>query len=150
MSWVQESCSRSVIMKTLSTFLLLLTWAVTIYAADPLQTLSSIHDFAFGGIGVAGTTSEGEVVFREIYNRPSAKDDFLKLLNSGDPQARCYALVALRGLSPQIYSSEIEKYKKDKTKVTTIGGCMIAVFPMSSVVSNIEAGYYDSYIKKHK
>ena len=137
-------------MKTLSTFLLLLTWAVTIHAADPLQTLSSIHDFAFGGIGVAGTTSEGEVAFREIYNRPSAKDDFLKLLNAGNPQARCYALVALRGLSPQIYSSEIEKYKKDKTKVTTIGGCMIAVFPMSSVATNIEAGYYDSYIKKQK
>jgi hypothetical protein len=68
-------------MKTLSTFLLLLTWAVTTYAADPLQTLSSIHDFAFGGIGVAGTTSEGEVVFREIYNRPSAKEDFLKALD---------------------------------------------------------------------
>ena len=137
-------------MKTLSTFLLLLTWTVTTGAADPLQTLSSIHDFAFGGIGVAGTTSEGEVVFREICNRPSAKDDFLKLLNSGNPQARCYALVALRGLNPQIYSSEIEKCKKDKTKVTTIGGCMIAVFPMSSVATNIEAGYYDSYIKKQK
>ena len=99
---------------------------------------------------MAGTTSEGEVAFREIYNRPSAKDDFLKLLNAGNPQARCYALVALRDLNPQIYSSEIEKYKKDKTKVTTIGGCMIAVFPMSSVATNIEAGYYDSYIKKHK
>jgi hypothetical protein len=137
-------------MKTLSTFLLLLTWAVTTHAADPLQTLSSIHDFAFGGIGVAGTISEGEVAFREIYNRPSAKDDFLQLLNSGNPQAKCYALVALRGLNPQIYSSKIEEYKKDETKVTTIGGCMIAVFPMSSVATSVEAGYYDSYIKKHK
>jgi len=137
-------------LKTLSTFLLLLTWAVTTHAADPLQTLSSIHDFAFGGIGVAGTTSEGEVAFREIYDRPSATDDFLKLLNSGNPQAKCYALVALRGLNPQVYSSKIEEYKKDKTTVTTIGGCMIAVFPMSSVATNIEAGYYDSYIKKHK
>ena len=86
-------------MKTLSTFLLLLTWAVTTHAADPLQTLSSIHDFAFGGIGVAGTTSEGEVAFRQIYNRPSATDDFLKLLNSGNSQAKCYALVALRSLN---------------------------------------------------
>ena len=137
-------------MKTLSTFLLLLTWAVTTHAADALKTLSSIHDFAFGGIGVAATTSEGEVVFREIYNRPSAKDDFLELLNSGNPQAKCYALVALRSLDPQIYSSKIEKYKKDKTNVTTIGGCMIAVLPRSSVATNIEAGYYDSYIKKHK
>ena len=125
-------------------------WAVSTHAADPLKTLSSIHDFAFGGIGVAGATSEGEVAFRQIYNRPSAKDDFLKLLNSGNPQAKCYALVALRGLNPQIYFSKIETYKKDTTKVTTIGGCMIAVFPMSSVATNIEAGYYDSYIKKHK
>jgi hypothetical protein len=137
-------------MKSLSTFLLLLIWAVSTHAADPLKTLSSIHDFAFGGIGVAGTISEGEVAFREIYNRPSAKDDFLQLLNSGNPQAKCYALVAFRGLNPQIYSSKIEEYKKDKTKVTTIGGCMIAVFPMSSVATNVEAGYYDSYIKKHK
>jgi hypothetical protein len=137
-------------MKALSTFLLLLIWAVSTHAADPLKTLSSIHDFAFGGIGVAGTTSQGEVAFREIYDRPSAKDDFLKLLSSGNPQAKCYALVGLRALNPQVYSSKIEEYKKDKTKVTTIGGCMIAVFPMSSVATNIEAGYYDSYIKKHK
>jgi hypothetical protein len=137
-------------MKTRSTILLLLTWAVTTHAADPLKTLSSIHDFAFGGIGAAGTTSEGEVAFREIYTRPSAKDDFLELLNSGDPQTKCYALVALRSLDPQTYSSKIEKYKKDKTNVTTIGGCMIAVLPMSSAAINIEAGYYDSYIKKHK
>jgi hypothetical protein len=124
--------------------------AVTTHAADPLKTLSSIHDFAFGGIGAAGITSQGEVAFRDIYARPSAKDDFLRLLNYGNPQAKCYALVALRSLDPQTYSSRIETYKKDKTNVTTIGGCMIAVLPMSSVATNIEAGHYDGYIKKHK
>jgi hypothetical protein len=133
-----------------TTVLLLLTWAVTVHAADSFETLSSIHDFAFGGIGAAGTTSKGEVAFRDIYNRPSAKDDFLKLLSSGNPQAKCYALVALRSLDPQTFSSKIETYKKDKTNVTTIGGCMIAVLPMSSVATNIEAGHYDSHIKKHE
>ena len=125
-------------------------WAITTHAADPLKTLSSIHDFAFGGIGVGGTISKGEVAFREIYDRPSAKGDFVELLNSGNPQAKCYALVALRSLDPQTYSSKIETYKKDKTNVTTIGGCVITVLPMSSVATNIEAGHYDSYIKKHK
>jgi hypothetical protein len=133
-----------------TTFLLFLTCAVTLHASDSFEILSSIHDFAFGGVGVAGTTSKGEVVFREMYDRPSAKDDFLELLNSGNPQAKCYALVALRSLDPQIYSSKIETYKKDKTNVTTIGGCSIAVLPMSSVATNIEAGYYDSYVKRHK
>jgi hypothetical protein len=132
------------------TTFLLLPWAVRTYAADSFEILSSIHDFAFGGIGVAATTSKGELAFRDIYNRPSAKDDFLKLLSSGNAQAKCYALVALRSLDPQIYFSKIEEYKKDKTNVTTIGGCMIAVLPMSSVATNIESGYYDSYIKRHQ
>ena len=126
-------------LKTLSTFLLLLTWAVTTHAADPLQTLSSIHDFAFGGIGVAGTTSEGEVAFREIYNRPSATADFLKLLNSGNPQAKCYALVALRSLDPQIYFSKIEKYIKIRCRKRLLY-CIMA-YPKRQTLLNTGQGF---------
>jgi hypothetical protein len=136
--------------KVLALILGLLALSLPAHSEDALKTLRSVSHFAFGGVGAAGTVSEGEVAFREVLKRASAKEDFSAVLKSGTPQAKCYALVALRSLDPQIYSVHIEKFKKDKTDVTTIGGCIIMVLPMSSVVGNIEAGNYDRYVGKQK
>ena len=115
--------------------------------SDVLKELASIHDFAFGGIGAAGTTSKGEIAFRQVLQRPSAEKDFVDLLATGNAQARCYALVALHGLNPALYAERVRQFEGDQSKVTTIGGCMITDQPMASVVTNISNGRYDSYLK---
>jgi len=115
--------------------------------SDPLKELASIHDFAFGGIGAAGIISKGEVAFRQVLQRSTAEKDFVDLLATGNAQARCYALVALHGLNPGLYAERVRQFEGDRSKVTTIGGCIISEQPMSSVVINIGRGRYDSYLK---
>ena len=83
------------------------------FAAEALDKLSSIPDFAFGGIGYAGKTSEGELLFREIYAKADAKSACGKLLKTGNIQAQCYALVALRKLDPDTYNMEKVNYSKE-------------------------------------
>lgn len=135
-------------MKPLSaTLLILLLLVTTALPADPLKRLASVHDFAFGGIGVAGVTSEGELAFREVLKRRAAEADFTTLLDSGNAQARCYALVGLHVLNPKAYVIHARRFEHDNTAVCTIGGCIILTQPMASVVANITAGRYDRHAK---
>ena len=117
-------------------------------ADDAVKKLASVRDFAFGGVGVAGITSQGELAFRKVAGGKSAVADFAALLESGNAAARCYALTGLHVLAPDLFAQEIKRYEKDKTSVSTVSGCMIMSLPMSSVVANITAGRYDSYVKK--
>jgi hypothetical protein len=91
-------------MKKTFIVLLLSNWLLMpfAYSSDSLERLASIRDLAFGGIGVAGITSQRELAFRDILGRSTAENDFLTLLDSGNAQARCYALVALRSINPKI------------------------------------------------
>lgn len=125
-----------------------LLMAAGAHAADPVKKLASIHDFAFGGIGVVGITSEGELAFREILKRPTAEIDFAGLLESGNAQARCYALAALHVLNPKAYAARSAQFARNKSTVSTIAGCIKMELPMSSVVANITAGRYDRFVKK--
>ena len=66
----------------------------------PFERLANIDRFAFGGIGYAGLTSQGEKDYKLILARPSAMADFERLLSSGNSQAKSYALVGIRFLIP--------------------------------------------------
>jgi hypothetical protein len=130
-------------------FVMLLCASVAIAeASDPIKELASIPHFAFGGIGYTGTTSKGELAFREILKRPSAEMDFTNLLASGNAQARCYALVALHSLNPKAYADRVPQFEHDQTQVSLISGCIVTGEPMSSVVVSIGSGRYDSYLKR--
>lgn len=136
-------------MKYAAMFLVLsFVLAGTLHAADPVKKLAAVHDFAFGGVGFAGTTSAGETAFREVMERKTAEADFVALLDSGNPQARCYALVGLRLLNPTALGTQVKRFAKDKTTVSTMAGCMIAQQPMLSVVATISAGHYDEQAKR--
>lgn len=132
----------------LPVLLMLLLLATTVLPSDALKQLASIRDFAFGGIGVAGVTSEGELAFREVLKRGTAEADFTALLDSGNAQARCYALVGLHVLNPAACASAAKRFAHDKTAVSTIGGCIIMTQSMASVVANITAGRYDRHARK--
>lgn len=108
---------------------------------DPVfERLAKTERFAFGGIGRAGTISQGEVDYKEILVRPSAQKDFLKLLKEGNPQAQCYALVGLSALDPKIFAKVSASYLKSQAPVATMSGCIAGKEAQSEIVKNIEAG----------
>lgn len=135
-------------MKRLACLLLCAGLCLASVMADPVKDLESASHFAFGGVGVAGTTSQGEREFRAILDGKSPKKDFLALLKSGNPQGRCYALVGLHLVDAKAFDAAASKLEKSKTSVATIGGCIIMSQPMGAIVTNIRAGRYDGYAKR--
>lgn len=130
--------------------LLSLLFLSPLSAASAFRDLARVEAFAFGGIGIAGTTSAGEIAFREILAGPNAAAEFQRLLAKGNPPARCYALAALHALDLPAYREAAARFAKSETPVKTIGGCCIVTLPIRSVVANISAGRYDRAVKPGK
>ncbi|MDB6153566.1 MAG: hypothetical protein JWL90_2019 [Chthoniobacteraceae bacterium] len=108
-----------------------------------IEKLGGIEVFAFGGIGFAGTTSEGEIAFKQIFKSDSAEADLLELLKTGNAQSKCYALVGLRLKNRPAFNEQVKSFTSSKQEVQTCGGCIMMKLPMSSVVAGIERGNYD-------
>jgi hypothetical protein len=128
----------------LSSFVVLVT-ACIVRGRDEeaVETLAHIPLFAFGGIGIAGTTSNGEAAFHNVFESRNAAADFAQILKTGTPQAQCYALVGLRLKDRAAFDEQVKRFASSKQEVQTCAGCMMSKQPMSSVVANINKGWYD-------
>lgn len=105
--------------------------------ADPVTQLSKIEVYAFGGIGFAGTISQGEKLYQAILKRPTATADFVKIAEKGTPEAKMYALHALARLSFDQYRKLKKSAKRDQ-KVTTMQGCLLSHQTVGDVLDGIE------------
>jgi hypothetical protein len=113
---------------------------------DDWNTLKAAQWFALGGIGVAGTTSKEEMAFRSLLHEPNAAGKLKALLSEANLAGQCYALLGLYVLHDAAYQENVARYKSSDARVKTVGGCMITEQSVSSVVSNIAAGRYDSML----
>lgn len=111
--------------------------------ATTSKKLSDVTLFAFGGIGVAGTTSPGEIAFRDVLKTQTAADQFVAVLRQGGPAGQCYALVGLRLKNRALFDAQVKSFSGSKVEVQTASGCMMMKLPMSSVVAGIRSGNYD-------
>jgi hypothetical protein len=123
---------------------------VEFYDAD-VQRLVSVEWFAFGGIGYAGMTSVGEKAFGALVKKKEAIRYILAAFDYGNPEARCYALVALRESSPKLFSERLASFRKQlPKKITTMCGCIVSEDKPSDVLAAIEAGKYAEYFKQYE
>jgi len=120
--------------------------AASAWAGQPVDStferLAKVDRFAFGGIGYAGITSQGEKDYNVILARPSALADFERLVSVGNPQAKCYALFGIRALSPNRFKELSRTLRESKTEVVTQSGCIESKEPLGTVLKDIEAGDY--------
>jgi hypothetical protein len=111
--------------------------------SDPVfSRLTNVDHFAFGGVGFAGTTSQGEKDYLVLRTRPAARADFERLFAVGNMQAKCYALVALRELEPAKFTELSLGLRKSKDKVRTMSGCIVYEQALASVVARVQAGVF--------
>jgi hypothetical protein len=108
-----------------------------------LDRLANIDRFAFGGIGYAGVTSDGEKDYKLILSRPTALRDFERLYSSGNLQAKCYALVGIRRLAPGRFEELSKSLLASKQSVLTQSGCIVSSEAFGAIVNHIQAGLYD-------
>jgi hypothetical protein len=103
-----------------------------------------INEFAFGGIGYAGITSDGEKLFFRVLEL-GGRNGLVDLYQRGNTQAKAYALVGLRWLNAPEYKVYRDEFRSSAVPVVVQSGCIVRHQDASFVVSVIEAGAYDSY-----
>src|SRR6266568_1226803 len=69
------------------------------------EQLLSVRCFAFGGVGYAGVTSEGEKAYRAIASGTNALALFSAALTNGNAQAKLYALCGIRQFAPRTFEA---------------------------------------------
>ena len=130
-----------------------------VFAAEPIRSpegptvkqaydeLLSVQFFAFGGVGFAGTTSEGEKAFRTVAASTNGLELFTAVLKHGNAQGQLYALCGIRALAREKFETSAKPLVTANRKVTTMSGCMGMEEGASNVVARISAGSYDAQIR---
>jgi hypothetical protein len=109
------------------------------------QQLLTIRSFAFGGIGFAGRTSEGEAAYQAIAASTNALALFSGVFTNGNAQAKLYALCGIQRFAPGRFASYAGSLRAANPEVETIQGCIISHEFAIDVISRISAGSYDLY-----
>jgi hypothetical protein len=125
--------------------------AVVAFAEQQISSeavLQKTQMFALGGIGVAGTMSEGERALREILKQPDALARLEALLANGSPAGKLYALLGLRIKDRPRYERARDKFPKLEMKIETARGCMLDREPVSHLADEIERGQYDTFLDR--
>jgi hypothetical protein len=110
--------------------------------------------FAFGPVGFAAFTAEGDLAVRILVRHPKAIAIFQLIADRAGPGG-LYALAALRALDRDAYEKSLPQFKASlarerRKKVTLQAGCIAHDELISEVLTKLEAGAYDSFIPKPK
>jgi len=104
--------------------------------------------FALGGIGVAGTMSEGERALRDVLKESDGPARLEKLLADASPAGQLYALLGLRLRDRAAYARALEKLRTTDAKVQTARGCILQQESFGDLVKEIERGQYDNFLAR--
>jgi hypothetical protein len=116
--------------------------------ADADTTLRKAGSFALGGVGVAGTMSEGERALREVLKATDAVARLENALPSSSPAGQLYALLGLRLRDRAAYQRALEKYRANTAKVQTMRGCILQQESFRDLIKQIEHGDYDTFLSR--
>lgn len=128
----------------------LLAGNAPLQAAEPEaeSTLRNTTSFALGGVGVAGTMSQGERALREILKQPDAISRLESLLPQASPAGQLYALLGLRAQDRDAYQRASIKYGQRDGNVETMRGCILQREPFRTLAKQIDHGDYDSSLSR--
>ena len=140
-------------MKTLALIVgITLTQFAVFVVAAPENTatrdLAAAKSFAFGGVGVAGLTSEGERNLRAVLDRPDASQQLQAALARATPAGELYILVGLRRCDRAAYEKVFGSVARPNDDVEVARGCMISREPFRRLLSQIQEGRFDDYLTR--
>jgi hypothetical protein len=110
--------------------------------------VAAAKQFALGGIGAAGTMSEGEQKLRAVLQASDASQQLQTALAQATPAGQLYILVGLRRCDRAAYQKIIRTLSRSKEEVETIRGCSIGREPFEKLLSEINEGRFDLYLSQ--
>jgi hypothetical protein len=134
----------------LSAVAILILWVPSARSEQsaPDVTLRKTELFALGGVGVAGSMSEGERALREVLKESGVTARLEKLLSDASPAGQLYALLGLRVRDRAAYERALGKLRTTNAKVRTARGCMLSEESFGDLVKEIERGQYDNFLAR--
>lgn len=105
-----------------------------------IHRLSTVPIFAIGGVGFAGSTSQGEKDFLVVLGDTHAMQNFEDLYQHGNAQARAYALLGIYSIDPAQFHALSSPMSKSTEKVKTMSGCIMSTKTFGAIVREIGAG----------
>jgi hypothetical protein len=114
-----------------------------------LEHLSKVGMFAFGGVGFAGMTSEGEKDLRVLLSQPApdALGSLETVYAQGTLAAKGYAVAGIRTLDEKRSKELIKPLESSQQRVLTMHGCIIESTTMAIIATSIDSGNYDTRLK---
>ena len=122
--------------------------ARAITPVDPNSDLQKAGTFAMGGIGIAGTMSEGERALRKCLKEPNAASRLENMIPNATPAGKLYALIGLRSVDRVAYARAFDACRTIDTKVSTMHGCLIDRESFRDLVQEIDRGVYDTFLAR--
>lgn len=101
-----------------------------------------------GGIGVAGTMSQGERALRDVLAHSDAVARLESALPEASPAGQLYALVGLRTRDREAYQRAFAKYGQRQATVETMSGCIVHRESFRDLEKKIDHGDYDSILNR--
>ena len=115
---------------------------------DADAVLRKTSSFALGGVGVAGSMSEGERALREVLKEPDATARLESALPNATPAGQLYALLGLRGRDRAAFQRALEKFGENSATVQTMRGCILQKESFRDLLKQIEHGDYDLFLSR--
>lgn len=116
--------------------------------ADADATLRKATSFAMGGVGVAGTMSQGERALREVLKKADAVVRLESMLPQASPAGQLYALLGLRAHDRNVYKQALLKYGESEATVQTMRGCLLRSESFAALINQIDHGDYDESLSR--
>jgi hypothetical protein len=112
---------------------------------EGMEHLIAARTFAFGGVGIVGTTSDGEYAFRAILKNPEAPTLFKTAYTQATVEGQLYALCGIRATDRSSFDDFASPLRSETRDVATMSGRIATNEPIASVVKRIASGGYDQY-----
>jgi hypothetical protein len=126
-------------------------FSITRAAPSLSQTILAVaaaKPFALGGIGVAGTMSEGEHKLRAVLQASDASQQLQSAFAQATPAGQLYILVGLRRCDSAAYQKIFRTLSRSKEEVETVRGCSIGQEPFEELLAEVNDGHFDLYLSQ--
>ena len=124
----------------------LLTFVCIVSICGAAEEKSPVRVFAFGGVGFAGITNEGEYRFSEAVRSKNPKAAFHRWYKKGKNVEKAYCMVGFYYFDREQYNELKKQYQGKGVSIHTMSGCLAETITLDRLMTRIEMEQFKLYL----
>jgi len=118
---------------------------------EALAVLLKADMFSNAAVGIAAMVPPPVVALQKLWKEPEANQALRHVLSHGTLPGQLFALCGLHESAPDVFRAAVEPYRKSRTKVPTMFGCIVGEEEVATVVeTHIASGTLPKSFKEAK